>query len=896
MTFDPKAYKKDVLVPLAKDQAASAAVDTAIRALSQGKGAAALAGLDSTALFAVDPADLGDLPSHFKQLGLALNKFGTMPPSADKVRRLLQASQSAGLTLEEPSFWHQQSADRAHAQAAQLDGFVENLKTENPLGVLTTEQLGRAAAAAGFGNIPAQTLNSAAEAKGLMVTHELTMPSSTVPPVLLKATGHAEFRTLLDLLTFPDLAADATFIDGLTSSGRPLTVGDVASALGQSERARDSSAVQDAQKTLGLLKKQCQDDTALHQLVLATVMKHLAGHVKPGGSRLQQRDALVGMGIGRADAARAVAFLNPSGAAGVRSAASLQISEALSAGKLAEARRLADSLSEDDDDRAERTSSLARLTAAESQKATLLSAYRTAWEARDFPEAERALNAAIRIDTEDPSLPQKLEEIPPARPGALQADIRGGVVHLSWSAVPGATSVVVRSEGTAPVSPGAGIPVGRGQDLLQLVDDGAPAGRHVGYSVFTTRDGRTFSDPATAQIAVLPVPSALVATTDSSQVELSWQLSPRALAAEVVQQNSDGTTTTHPVANGSVLTVKGLSLGVKYVFDVRAIYLTQQGREASQPARIEATPRGELAPAPDFSVQSVTMDGGSGVKASWHPVAGYEVEVWAFPRDYRALSGSIEPLAALRARGGVRLTPLVGQTGSAERAVRTYRAEGISVYVPVTLDGERGRLGEPVVSGAAPNIRDGVAERFGNAVKVSWVWPTGDYLMEVSWKKDGAPRSGRITPAKYRAGGGFMIPAVEGVGEIAVATIAKASDDEWASAPVPIPYTTARPALEYAVAIKKSLFAGPTVTATIDPRGFSGVLDVTLVVASGALMPATARSGDVIARQSLALDADGPAVLRASIPKLRSPYWVRLFVEDTAPVVLLDPPTSQMKG
>ena len=431
---------------------------------------------------------------------------------------------------------------------------------------------------------------------------------------------------------------------------------------------------------------------------------------------------------------------------------------------------------------------------------------------------------------------------------------------------------------------------------MHLVDDGAPAGHHVGYSVFTTRDGRTFSDPVTTQIAFLPAPSALVASADSSQIELSWRLPPEALAAEVIQQNADGTTKTHPVANGSALTVKGLSLGEKYVFDVRAVYLTQQGREASQSTRIEATPRGELAPASDFTVQSVTTDNGSGVEASWLPVAGYEVEVWAFPRDYRAVSGSIEPLATLAERGGVRLTPLPGLSGLAERVVRTYRAEGISVYVPVTLDGERGRLGEPVVSGAAPNIRDGVAERFGNAVKVSWVWPTGGYLMEVSWKQDGAPRSRRVTPAKYRADGGFMIPELEGVSDIAVATIAKTSNDEWRSAPLPISYTSARPALEYTLAIKKSLFKGATVTATIEPRGFSGALDVTLVVASGALMPATARSGDVIARQTLELDADGTVVLQAPIPRVPSPYWVRLFVEDTAPVVLLDPPTSQMKG
>ena len=108
--------------------------------------------------------------------------------------------------------------------------------------------------------------------------------------------------------------------------------------------------------------------------------------------------------------------------------------------------------------------------------------------------------------------------------------------------------------------------------------------------------------------------------------------------------------------------------------------------------------------------------------------------------------------------------------------------------------------------------------------------------------------------------------------DIAVATIAKTSNDEWRSAPLPISYTSARPALEYTLAIKKSLFKGATVTATIEPRGFSGALDVTLVVASGALMPATARSGDVIARQTLELDADGTVVLQAPIPRVPFPY------------------------
>lgn len=40
---------------------------------------------------------------------------------------------------------------------------------------------------------------------------------NTVPPILLSAVEHPEFRTSIDLITHPGAAVDATYVDALTS-------------------------------------------------------------------------------------------------------------------------------------------------------------------------------------------------------------------------------------------------------------------------------------------------------------------------------------------------------------------------------------------------------------------------------------------------------------------------------------------------------------------------------------------------------------------------------------------------------------------------------------------------------------------------------------------------------
>jgi hypothetical protein len=901
MVFDPKRYKVDVVVPLAKDRTRMDAVAAAIRDLKSGAGESALAPVDSSMLFGIDPRNPGDLAAHFATLELSLNKWGGNPPSASIIKQLLHSIKDAGLAYDQPAFWVAQTKNQEKAQAAQLDGFMAGVKADYPLGVLTPEQLERAAKGAGLGSVSAGTLVSTAQRAGLAVSEDFDAPVVAVPPILTTVLHHPDFRTIADLLVFPGQATSVSFIDQLAVAGRTITMADIAAAHHNSETAKDSNAVQDAQKALGLLKNQCSSDAQLHSLVRASLLKQIASIVGQGGTRLQQRDGLVALGISAVDASRAVSKLSPSGGGSVAKPASLQISEALASGNPAEARRLASALPDVEEDRADRAAAVVKVDDAERQKKTHVDAYDRATAVRDFGSAAHALRNALAIDSMDAVLQSKLDALPPAKPDVPTLVAEGRRVVIAWPAVAenGVKYVVVRNEGGAsPVAPNGGAPVGPPLEGTSVADEHASIGKRVRYTVFATRDGKSFSDGAGAELLVVPAPTDLVAAVDVSQVSLSWQMPSEAIAAQVIQHAADGTVETIDVTTGSTLSVRGLTLGMRYAFGVRAAYATADGRELSAPTQIDATPRGAIGAAQNFEVVAIQSDAGSeSLQMSWRDVEGYPVDVWAFPVGYQSQPGERATSATLVSSGGRRLTPLPGGSITAGVVTRRFAAgSGVFTYAPVTTDGDGGVLGTTVVSGVAPAATGLAAERFGDGVKISWVWPEGDFIMEVSWSQDGRSRSSRVTRAKYRVDGGVTLSPSLGISDIAVATVVKVADDEWVSAPWPVAFAASRPTIGYTLTLKKGFFKAGSVDVRIDPGDYSGTLDVELVCATGPFMPIKPSDGSVIHSERLTLTAQETLTLTSAIPKIPSPHWVRLFTSDASSVVLLDPPTAQMKG
>ena len=64
----------------------------------------------------------------------------------------------------------------------------------------------------------------------------------------------------------------------------------------------------------------------------------------------------------------------------------------------------------------------------------------------------------------------------------------------------------------------------------------------------------------------------------------------------------------------------------------------------------------------------------------------------------------------------------------------------------------------------------------------------------------------------------------------------------------------------------------------------------------GHAMPLAPRAENEILRQPITITPGVPLVLpEVAVPPLRKPYWLRCFLVEPAPALLVDPPVSQLK-
>jgi hypothetical protein len=70
---------------------------------------------------------------------------------------------------------------------------------------------------------------------------------------------------------------------------------------------------------------------------------------------------------------------------------------------------------------------------------------------------------------------------------------------------------------------------------------------------------------------------------------------------------------------------------------------------------------------------------------------------------------------------------------------------------------------------------------------------------------------------------------------------------------------------------------------------------VIIVAATGHAMPRAPEAGLELLRAPVVIDPAVPVVLRAPVPRLPKPYWLRCFLAEPAPALLLDPPVGQLK-
>lgn len=914
MAFDKKAYRDDVIAPLSKNAAQQAGVAEALRGIHDAKGEAALVAaltrVDLVALFALTPGmSDAQVVQHLQSVEAFLNMG--RPPVSKLVGQLLKAVKSNLPGHVTATFWDTLREASTEAGRQELVGFGAAVKAQEVIGLVTPDRLRSLAKAHGLpASLSDRDLADAVKAHGVAVESDFEAPNVSLSAPPLKKELHAMYRTPVDVLLLHDRSAkpsDLRVVEELSApSGagrRRITLQDLEQSR-QAANTRGDDANESAKKTLNAIAAQCPNDGALHKMVLAWFLDLAEDLVhKQGMLVVPALERLKGRGLADLDAKRVLAKLSTTSTGpGLN-----DVKELMATGDLQSARRLMTALSADQKD-GEALPEAMRLVAsaldkAEEDKQSAIAAARQALQANDFPAARAALGRAAALDGEDHDVARLLKQLPPDAPSHLAAEYSstsGGVV-LAWrgSQDGDVQYAVTRSEAGTPPNPQSGTRITAATSEQRALDATPLPATRVTYAVFASKPGTDYSLPASVQVTVLPAPTKVDAVVTTSDVTLYWHAAPEASGVTVEMIGADGNRRLFTSTSSNKLLVEGLVIGEKYTFNLVADYVLKQTGQSmrSQVVSVSATPRGKVAPVDDLAVSSVTLPNGTpGHRASWGEVPGFSVDLWALPIDETVQSGRTVTESDLEGVGGQPVRGTVRVSGS-RHTLDFLPLRDVRAIVPVTWDRASGVLGTPVVTGSAPPPGKVEAVRQGAELMVSWVWPHGDYQMDVRWvSSDGRSRSRRIDRFDYRRDNGFRIDDDAQVTQIQVATVAIGGRREYASNPVIIELQAAAPVLSYTLKLPRGLFGGRDATVTLESSGFSGRAEIVAVIAPGSFMPMKADAGQEIARFTADFTRPETLTQAFTVPKFKGTYWVRLFPGIKGQCTLEDPPTASMRG
>ncbi|PPF43822.1 hypothetical protein C5B85_11775 [Pseudoclavibacter sp. AY1F1] len=905
MAFEFKVYRDDVLKPNARGEGHEQ-LREALSELQQNPSSRAYVRLDLHTLFAIpSPVGATELAEWNRKIVPALNKSSASLSSAKLLKDLLEILKDRGDILE-PEFWGRLQAQRAEVVLEQLQEGIGQLRPEYPLGVVTLEDITSRLATIGVSGVTPSSITSAAESAGLKVFPAVALPENGVPQALKtiwkQMSRHTEYRTVLDVLLLHrlDELSNVAVIEHLRSGSNSIGLTDIDAARAKGEQSSDTDALQDAQKFLGALREHCKMQSDLNGVVLATLLEFVEARLTRGRPRLTIRDELVSAGIAPADAARLVSAVSASGVAGrkAKGAGLEEVRALLAQAQLAEAERMLSSIDAGEGEEAREHRSVTELLQAlRVKKEGAVGRYASALAVRDFVAAEIALRDAIQIDLGDDHLTQLRDALPPPAPRSLQARVDSDAVVLTWATVADESILhsVVRGDEHPPISHTDGTMVTASKAGNSVRDERGSAGQQSTYAVFATRDGKVFSDPAMIAVTLLPVPHAFRAVTHSSGARLTWTRPDLAAGVIVTQTDPSGASQVTQVLRGSELSVEKLTTGTSYHFTIQAIYLLAEGRRLSDSTSITVVPRGVASAVLDLDLSIGTLDGQNALDATWTAPADAEIEFWQFESGADLQPGAHIAPSAVTKLGGRRMSALPGhQRGSATFESPT----GIVKVAPLTVTDGGYLVGTPVVTGAAPSPTNIVSEQFGDELRLSWVWPSGDHLMELRWVQESRSRRRRVTHARYRAEGGAKLAGASGISQLTIATVDSLDDREWTSAPIPVEVNLSAESgrASYSLQIKRALFGGKRtihISARTSDRGIRIPVDV--ILKQGTIMPMDASEGRTLAQIDLDFTRSSEYAHRLEVEKLQSPFWICLFSRDAS--LQLEPPaTSEMKG
>ena len=805
--------------------------------------------------------------------------------------------EDAGSDPRAPQFWTEWRAVRERRVGGQIDVVVARLTaTYGPLGVVTAAQLEATAAdQTGFGDAD---LARAAEKAKLRVVEPAPLPAG--------AGMRQPFGTLAKALVTSDtVTVPALLHPGLTGfgllggftppSGRPLTLDRrAAEARNQELEKLPDNPVVRAQKTaVGILISEAGQGTDLAALALHHLLVEVRARREAGAPPEVLHSLLTGRGLVSDEAALVAVTVFAERGAPVRDPMS-EVADLLSEGRVVAAQQVAATLPGTEGDEA-REAVARRLR----EVADLREKARQELSAGRDETAGDHLREALRLGADVPGLPEQLALVPAPPVLDVSAHPDGLGVRVAWRPAPGhgddTTFRVVRGSGRTPADQDDGVEVTAAAGYA-ATDAGPPVGRDLHYAVFARSAGGRWSRPACAHTRVVPPVTDLHVDGEPGAVTGRWKVHPDVVAVEVTRTESgpDGPGTPITVERGRAFRDTTARDGVQYHYSVVACYPTASGggllRAERQVQR--GTPRLEARPVKSLSA-SVTNANGLSVRLTWRQHGGNEVVVRRGSTPCPWAYGTVVTQADL-ARWGTELDGTVALRGESATLVAAV-PPGRSYYVAFTLDGTDALRGQDTVADLTDPVREVRAQRFGDDVLVTWHWPAAVTAADVRWETGRL----RITAQRYRSEGGCRLRGARSVRRVEVEAVVFEGDGDETRAPGVSVEVDERPSqLRYELQRRGHRLAGG-VRCTITVSGAEALTEATLVLVGsrGHAMPLTVRPEEELLRVPISVRPLEPLVLPeiAVPPHLRKPYWLRCFLAEPAPALLVDPPVSQLK-
>lgn len=808
----------------------------------------------------------------------------------------LQRGGSADLTS--PQWWQARETVRHQRLSPDVEDLAALLESgHGALGVITHNQL-RAAAAA-HPTLGDAEIDQARTIAGLEIVEPVELPTVAGMRGRLESLSTKLLAAGVDSiprLLFPDLSSFG-LLGGFTVTPLP-TDRDVALSRQVAERraadldkAPDGPSTRASREAVGILISEANSGADLAALALFHLLQEVRDKRVDGAQPRTLFSLLTRSGLQGADAARIVVSVLAE--SGLRRNPLAAVAHLLAGGKLVAAQRLAITLAGPQGDTA-RQAVQRHLDQVDSLRRAAADELRAG---RD-QQARARLAEALRLASDLPELAAQLATVPAAPVMAVTAHADGCGVRIAWRPAPdhddATTFRVVRRPGRDPAGPddGCQIPIRSGYSTN---DEAPPVGQPVHYAVFARCGSPTgqWSRHACAATQVVPPVADVVIQGGSNVVTARWGVHPDVAAVEVHRTAGVGDEQGEPVAvDGNCAFCDETAVdGVGYIYTLVACYPHPGGTGAlrSAPVVVRGATRPQARPVAALTATPAAGDELT-VKLSWSQQPGSQTVIRSSPQPCPWEYGQV--VAPVELAGyGVELDGTRTAKGESMTLVAAV-PPGRSYYVPFTLGAQGAVRGQDAVVAIVPPVHRLRAQRFADDVRVTWRWPDKVSAAEVQWA--GGRR--RITTQQYRAEGGCQLHGCPGIARVEVSAVMVGENEETRSSVTSVVAQERPPQLTYQLRRRGyRLMGGLSCVVTLSSVELLGGVTVIIVAATGNAMPLSAAAGVELLRRPIVIEPAVPVVLTAPVPRLPKPYWLRCFLAEPAPALLVDPPVDQLK-